>query len=352
MKKIKISVIVPVYNEEKYLSRCIDSILGQSLSELEVILIDDGSTDNTPMICDNYVKRDKRVKVIHKKNSGQGFSRNEGIKIASGEYISFVDSDDYLDLSMYEKMYNCTNNGQVDSVICDWHLVNEMNKISSDINNINVLKKNLYKNKEVRQEILLNVIGTKLEDKSGNDISLAVWNKIYKRKIVIDKNIKFLSEREYISEDLIFNVNFFSTSTSCYVLKEKLYYYFDKSNSFSRSYNEDLFDKSKKMYVYLMNRFKTEIDKEIILRIKKLFFNNVRMCLIQEVRFNNDTTRNKIRNIRKIISDDFIKNAFIGFPYLKCSKKYGVLYFFIKHKMVIFIYFICLVNEKRKKIHI
>ena len=97
MKQPAISIIVPVYNAEKYLRRCIDSILSQSLTDFELILIDDGSTDRSPLICDEYATRDKRIRLIHKKNDGVSAARNDGIDIAQGEFITFVDSDDWVD---------------------------------------------------------------------------------------------------------------------------------------------------------------------------------------------------------------------------------------------------------------
>ena len=99
--KPKVSIIVPVYNVEKYLVRCMESLLNQTLKEIEIILVDDGSPDNCPQMCDEYARRDSRVKVIHKSNAGLGYARNSGLDVAVGEYIAFVDSDDYVDTSMY-----------------------------------------------------------------------------------------------------------------------------------------------------------------------------------------------------------------------------------------------------------
>ena len=101
MDKAKISVIVPVYNTEKFLNNCIESILNQTHKNLEVIIIDDGSTDNSPAICDEYAKKDSRVKVIHKENGGVSSARNAGLDIASGEYIGFIDGDDVIEPDMY-----------------------------------------------------------------------------------------------------------------------------------------------------------------------------------------------------------------------------------------------------------
>ena len=100
-----ISVVVPIYRVEKFLKRCVDSILNQTYKNIEVILVDDGSPDNCGLMCDEYKKQDHRVKVIHKQNSGLGYARNSGLDIAKGEFVSFIDSDDYISLDMYEKMY-------------------------------------------------------------------------------------------------------------------------------------------------------------------------------------------------------------------------------------------------------
>ena len=121
----KISVIIPVYNVEKYLYRCVDSVLGQTYYNIEVILIDDGSTDSSPEICDEYQKRDKRVKVIHKKNSGAASSRNIGLSSAKGDYIAFIDSDDYIELDMYENMMKINEEYNCDIVLCDCYKENK-----------------------------------------------------------------------------------------------------------------------------------------------------------------------------------------------------------------------------------
>ena len=102
---VKVSVIVPVYNVEKYLDRCLDSIINQTLNEIEIILVDDGSTDSSGEKCDEYKKKDLRIKVIHKKNKGLGYARNSGLEVATGKYIAFVDSDDYIDRRMFESLY-------------------------------------------------------------------------------------------------------------------------------------------------------------------------------------------------------------------------------------------------------
>ena len=105
----KISIIIPVYNTEEYLRECLDSVIEQTLKDIEIILVDDGSTDNSGKICDEYREKDTRITVIHQENRGQGKARNEALKISNGEYIGFIDSDDWIDLDFYEKLYNAAS---------------------------------------------------------------------------------------------------------------------------------------------------------------------------------------------------------------------------------------------------
>ena len=115
-----VSVVVPIYNTEEYLRQCLDSIVGQSYFDLEIILIDDGSTDSSPSICDEYALRDKRVKVIHKKNEGVSIARNTGVDASAGEYLAFVDSDDVLDLQMFERLVNNAQKYNAEISVCDF----------------------------------------------------------------------------------------------------------------------------------------------------------------------------------------------------------------------------------------
>ena len=116
-----ISVIIPIYNVEEFLPKCIDSVLNQTLKNVEIILVDDGSTDNSSIICDEYALLDNRITVIHKKNEGLSASRNIGIDVAKGNYLAFVDSDDWIEESMFEIMYNTIVTNDADMVVCNYY---------------------------------------------------------------------------------------------------------------------------------------------------------------------------------------------------------------------------------------
>lgn len=150
---MKISTIVPVYNVEKYLTKCIDSIINQTYKDLEIILVDDGSTDNSGQICDQYAKKDNRIKVIHKENGGLSDARNVGIKNSTGEYLSFIDSDDYIDKDMIECLYNAITNTNSDIAVCGKYIEGETGKYY--LKNVNSQLK-IYDSKEALKSILTN----------------------------------------------------------------------------------------------------------------------------------------------------------------------------------------------------
>ena len=137
MKDELITVIVPVYKVEKYLDRCVQSIVDQTYTNLEIILVDDGSPDNCPKMCDEWAKKDKRIKVIHKQNGGLSDARNAGLEKAKGKYVGFVDSDDYISPIMYEKLYKCIIDNQADMAMCGFSTVDEKGKVTY-INELNL----------------------------------------------------------------------------------------------------------------------------------------------------------------------------------------------------------------------
>lgn len=219
-----ISVIVPVYKVEKYLPKCLDSIINQTYKNLEIILVDDGSPDNCPKICDEYAKKDKRIRVIHKENGGVSVARNAAISVVKGDYITFVDGDDYIAVDMYEKMINKIKRDNSDVCICGF------NKVYDGYTEI-VVEENL---KDLNYEKLL--IGFISNEASKND------NIIYTNNIM-GSACRVLYSRETINshrfiedlancEDLLFNLEVLTKDTKISVLSENLYNYIQHATSF------------------------------------------------------------------------------------------------------------------------
>lgn len=181
-RDVNISVIVPVYNAELYLHRCIDSILKQTYQEFEVILIDDGSKDDSGAICDEYANKDARVHVIHKENGGVSAARNTGIQEARGSYISFVDSDDYLLEDMFEKLIFCAEQCRSDIVLCEYNILRGNGVVES----VKLDFHNSYENEqEIREEFLFSYYK---EYRAG---IYCLWNKLFKKSIIINYEIGF-----------------------------------------------------------------------------------------------------------------------------------------------------------------
>ena len=156
----KVSVVIPVYNTEKYLRQCVESLTGQTLSEIEIIIVDDGSKEECAALCDNLAKADSRIKVIHKSNEGQGIARNCGIKASSGEYIGFVDSDDYVDVKMYENLFSVAEKYDADIVMSGISFVggNTFAKSGEHVEKNYFDKETVFEDEDVKQ-VVLGVVG-------------------------------------------------------------------------------------------------------------------------------------------------------------------------------------------------
>lgn len=220
-----ISVIVPIYNVEKYLDRCVESIINQTYKNLEIILVDDGSPDNCPKLCDEYAQKDNRIKAVHKENGGMSDARNAGMAVASGEFICFVDSDDYIELNMLSDLYDCivSDNSDVASGGANW--VDE-----SD----NVIRKDC-----VEQHCVLNDKEAMIELLHDRKLKQYVWNKLYKTSII--KNIPFKKGRYH--EDVFWLHQMVGGAKRISILPNMYYNYLQRPNSvMSVGYSEKRLD--------------------------------------------------------------------------------------------------------------
>ena len=214
-----ISIIIPVYNVEKYLIRCIQSVTKQTFSDLEIILVDDGSTDSSGKICDNFKQTDDRIKVIHKENGGLSSARNAGLRIATGDYIGFVDSDDWITPDMYEYLYGLIAKYDADLVSCDYVLADDRTVIKSKKRYCESV---FDRNKAIYNYLLFGII------KRKSDYS--VWKKLYKKKCF---NSTIFPEGK-LYEDMATNLEILQ-KCECYVSSSKpCYYYYQDSSSITR----------------------------------------------------------------------------------------------------------------------
>ncbi|MBU5314786.1 glycosyltransferase [Clostridium bornimense] len=285
---IKISLIVPVYNCEKYLEKCLESVMKQDLAGIEVIIINDGSEDNSLEIVEGYKSRFENIYIINQENKGQGAARNLGIKIAKGEYIGFIDADDYIDYNMMSSMYYKAISNDYDIVTCGTKIVNEDGNIIKEISIVDSGQLN-------SEEAILSII------KGKN--TFAVWNKIFKRKLFIENNIFFKEGCYY--EDIYVIIKAFSCAKSIYNFKESFYYYVqhDKSTTKQKKvkYYNDLLMEVARTKEYINDKYpKNKLINISFENIQTLFL----LQFISELNFNiniENILKQKLRDKEEII---------------------------------------------------
>lgn len=247
---IKVSIIVPIYNVERFLNKCVHSLLNQTLKEIEIILVDDESPDKCPEICDEYALKDSRIKVIHKKNAGLGMARNSGIEIATGEYITFCDADDFVDPNTYEIVYNKCKINNLDMCCFQYRRISED---EGKIINTPYVSEHYFKGRPEINSFLMNVIGKDYENPSSYNYNMSSCMALFRRNLFIRSNVRYPSERIVASEDLVFLLYFLPHVDSIGIVSDILYNYRINPNSISQNF-------SKEKYQRLMNLL-TEVKK-------------------------------------------------------------------------------------------
>lgn len=207
-----ISIIVPIYKVEKYLNRCVQSIVDQTYSNLDIILVDDGSPDCCPQICDEWSKKDSRIRVIHQENKGVSAARNMGLSIAQGDYLYFVDGDDWIDRTLCEKVMAIFHKNDVDIVAFNCDKVDE----SGD---------SLGSTEKMKEGVIS--IENSLMDLLQGNMNSYMWNKVFKRRVF--QNIWFPDRSAF--EDMAIAYKLFVNASKIYCLNEQLYFYFQRSDS-------------------------------------------------------------------------------------------------------------------------
>lgn len=223
-----VSIIVPVYNVEKYLDRCVDSIINQSYKDLEIILVDDGSKDSSGSICDEYLLLDKRIKVVHKENGGLSDARNVGIDRALGDFVCFVDSDDFIHPEMVERLVKAQEDNCADMVVCNFCWIEESETEFYKNNNVLTNNYEVFYGEDVRKQLYLN-----------NIITAISCCKLFKKEIfaTLRYPVGKLHEDEFVIHYILDKCN-----VSVY-LEDKLYFYLKHENSISnRKTSKNIFD--------------------------------------------------------------------------------------------------------------
>lgn len=255
----KVSIIVAAYNVGKYIERCLNSLRNQTLKDIEVLVINDGSTDNTKNICHSFEEIDQRFKVFSQENGGLSEARNKGIKIATADFIAFVDGDDYVDETMYEKLYKKITSEKADLAISGFL------KIWEDQTFRTLKSKRCYFNSSLlNEDISINFL------KKHDEPFVVAWNKLYKLEII--KNQKILFVNKAFFEDVGFMVRYLNFTKKICFIKETLYYYSQRDGSITKSFNPIIEESLKKTLQIAENYYNNNSKNIHIFKLRLLIY--------------------------------------------------------------------------------
>jgi glycosyltransferase involved in cell wall biosynthesis len=322
-----ISFIIPVYNVEQYLTDCFDSIIVQPDTDIEIVIINDGSTDKSTEICNNYALKDERIKLIHKKNEGLGYARNTGLETASGDYIAFLDSDDWVSKDIVRSIKKILQNRTIQ--LLEFGLV----QVGADNKRTGLklprIKSGSYSGDQIYNDILPNFLSDRNER-----ISNSVCNHIYRREIIERNKIRFFNEREIFTEDFLFTIQYLLCVDNLTVTDEVHYYYRYNQDSLTKVYRENYLELVLKRDNILreiltskglLDRYEQFILDKFIRISPSFIFNSLRL--------GKSVPRSEVTNeIENILNNPVVVDSFKKLDYKKLPVKKWPIYLLIRHR--------------------
>ena len=342
-KQPAVSIIVPVYNVSMYVEKCLQALVGQSLNNMEIILVDDGSTDTSGQICDQYAEKYQNIKVIHCENNGLGMARNRGLEIASGEYVGFVDSDDFISQRMYEILYRNAIENEADISYCAWKrfTVEEPTGESLIEDDENHLQLQMWSGKEDIRQYLLDRIGRPPVCREDNFYGATVCGGIFRRQLLEEYSIHFESEKVFIAEDMLFDIDVILRCRKVVHCDAVLYFYRYNPASLTTVYRLDRFEKNVILYREMYNRLSKEfLTEDCFHSMSRYLLTAARIGIIQEAAFIKTNGREYARKkIKEICNCKEVQTILKKYPYKLLPPKYRYLCFLEKKRAAFLILF-------------
>ncbi|UQZ85697.1 putative glycosyltransferase EpsJ [Paenibacillus konkukensis] len=352
--KPKVSIVVPIYNMEAYLERCLDALLTQTLTAIEIIAVNDGSTDRSGHILDRYARQDKRIIAIHKKNGGVSSARNEGMRAASGEFIGFVDPDDWVDGHMYETLYEQAVSEDADIVMCTYirefgtHAKEKMFQLPEKVS---------YDGQEVRDHLLRRLIGPLNEEIASPELLDAwgtVWSKLYRADLLQRNGLSFVDLKIVgTNEDSLFNIHACYHARKFVFINKPFYHYWRvNDSSVTTGYKPDLKEQWFSLYQFmedfieangLPSEYRQALHNRICLNTLGLGLNTISPG-------NKAPAYKKVQKLSAILRDRRIRQSFSRFETGRCSHVWRIFYSFAKFRFAIGYYLMLLAVERLRKI--
>lgn len=330
MHNPKVSVVIPVYKVEAYLCRCVDSVLAQTMRDLEIILVDDGSPDSCPAICDDYARKDSRIRVIHKPNGGLASARNAGMKLATGKWLFFLDSDDWLESDGLESLYAVGEAQQVDfvryrAIRSGWPgmephapcMVEPVRELHEGMYDRNAILNEVYPRLMVTQQLTMGAI-------------VGAWGSLYRLDFLRENDLVFYEEVKF-SEDLVFSARVARAAKSFYFVDTPgVYHYFYNPNSISKSFRAGRWDSCKGLIRTCERDFGDDPDYDFSGQLHCLRWFCI-MLALNERRYLKGAAE-RLAYCRELLNDPVIRQTKLGFDKLQVSWKQKVIMVLIRLK--------------------
>lgn len=352
--KPEISIIVPIYNMENYLERCLESLLSQTIQNIEIITVNDGSTDKSLKILQQYEARDKRIIILNQSNSGVSASRNKGLQHAKGDYIGFVDPDDWIDSNMYENLLYTAIENTADVVMCSY--VREFGT-HSKAKVFDVPEKLIYKDDEVKEKVLRRLVGPLNEEVRNPELLDAwgtVWSKLYRAELLITNNVLF-TDLSVIgtNEDSLFNIQALYHAKTFVFLNEPYYHYWRlNTSSVTSGYKPNL----KEQWLHLYSIIEQFLAEKQLQEHYYTALNNRKCMNIMGLGLNTisknhpSSALKKIIKLREIINDDEIKRSFLHLELSAFPIMWRTFYFCAKIRSALGLYILLYSMDGLRKI--
>ena len=352
----EVSIIVPVYNVEKYLKRCVSSLKNQTLEDIEIILVDDSSTDSSLEICKKMASEDTRIKVIHKVNEGAGFARNAALEIAQGKYIGFADSDDFVEPDMYETLYKKAEEYSSDLVLSGVLFVdgNTFSEKGKCVRKVYFDKDTHFETDEELKELRMGIIGALPDNEDDSKYGMSIWKNLFRHEVIKKNKLAFVSEREVLSEDALFMVDFISCIKKATGIAEAFYNYCRNGASISKSYKKDKFEKSLVFVNEVEKRWSKDIaPDEYLIYIGRFWQAICRVICSQEIMNAYD---NKLeysclkKRLKDICTNSLTVRTLKSYPLSKLPLKQRIFAYGMKYRLYFLLKVLVALRSKKVKI--
>ncbi len=336
---MKLSIIIPIYNVEKYLRRCLESVLAQTYTDLEILLVNDGSIDNSLAISEEYAKLDERIIIINQENKGPAAARNAGIKKATGTYIGFIDSDDFIEKNMFQNLVEIALKVNIDVVISHFKIFKK-GETKYTVSRTKIPTNLLLRKDKIKEYVLTSYYG-------DLDILIpSLCNKIYKKDFLL-KNDLLIDEYRVRAEDYWYNFDVFKKAESVYVIEGAYYHYYNNDNSIMKTFRETQFDtflKSRKKLVEENKYLECKIDWK---QFNTRFIINCNEFILLSIKSKGylKAFKNVYTNMENIEYKKALQNTAINNSHMKLIKV------FVKKELYIFTYLVFVLWSLKARIN-